>query len=111
MACNTERDYKKDYEEFWKGIVENAKGNLIKDQIKRELSDYKMVIENCASAYSDMTNGNISKPNTHYCHVKAYFEEFFLDKGIVQDDVIDMINQCQDIDELKKSLKEYFEID
>ena len=64
MVYEKEKTYQEEYEDFWKDIVENEDGTLNKDQVMRELSDYSMVMENCASAYSEMTCGQISKQNT-----------------------------------------------
>lgn len=71
----SERDYIKDYEEFWKGIVENEDGTLNKDQVMRELSDYSMVLDNCAKAYYTMTDGVISKQNTKFFEVENIFNQ------------------------------------
>lgn len=104
------KTYQEEYEEFWKEIVENDDGTLNKDQIMRELSDYLMIINNCESAYSEMTEGNVSKANTQFWEVKSIFEDKFLSKDITQDDIKEMIDNVNDIEELKKELIEYFEI-
>ena len=58
------RDYEKDWEEDWREIVTNPDGTLNLDQIKRELSDYGMVMDTAIEVYCEFTNGRISKPNT-----------------------------------------------
>ena len=102
-------DYKKEYEEFWKDIVENTDGTLNKDQVMRELADYSMVMDNCASAYSTMTKQRISKQNTCFFEVENIFNELFLDNDIVVDDMVEIL-KINDIKELKENIREYFGI-
>lgn len=104
-----EKDYKEEYEEFWKDIVENKDGTLNKDQVMRELSDYSMVMDNCARAYCLMTNGRISKQNTKFFEVENIFDELYLDKDVVIDDIIEFLKE-DDIEELKSYLRNYFGI-
>ncbi|WP_203264853.1 hypothetical protein [Streptococcus uberis] len=51
-----------------------------------------------------------SKPGTHPKWVANAVEENTLNKEIVNDDVQDMIDNCENIDELKESLSDYFEL-
>ena len=102
-------DYKKEYEDFWKDIVENEDGTLNKDQVMRELSDYSMVMDNCARAYCLMTKQRISKQNTMFFEVENIFNELYLDNDVVVDDMIELL-KTDDIEELKKEIKEYFGI-
>lgn len=102
-------DYIKDYEKFWKDIVENEDGTLNKDQVMRELSDYYMVMDNCSMAYSTMTKQRISKQNTMFFEVEGIFNELFLDNDIVVDDIEEIL-KTDDIEELKCSLRDYFGI-
>lgn len=57
-------DYEKDYQEFWKDIVENNDGTLDIEQVKRELSDFKYFIDNIPKLYDNITGGYISKHMT-----------------------------------------------
>lgn len=102
-------DYIEEYNSFWKGIVENEDGTLNKDQVMKELSDYSMVMNNCACAYSTMTKQRISKQNTHFFEVEILFNELFLDKDMVRDDMIELL-KSDDLDELKQNIKDYFDI-
>lgn len=103
------KTYQEEYDEFWKSIVENEDGTLNKDQVMRELSDYSMVMDNCESAYSAMTNGIVSKANTMFYIVESMFYDIFFDKVIAAEDMIELL-RTDDIDELKESIKEYFNI-
>lgn len=102
-------DYKQEYEKFWKDIVENEDGTLNKDQVMRELSDYSMVMDNCARAYYTMTCGRISKQNTMFFEVENIFNELYLENDIVVDDMIEIL-KTDDIGELKQQIKDYFGI-
>lgn len=103
-------ELEKVYQEFWKDIVENEDGTLNVEQVKKELADFRMVMDNCTSAYSEMTCGMISKPNTYFSEVLRIFQEKFLHNGIVQDDIRKMLKDVDDIEELKSNLIEYFDL-
>lgn len=111
----TEKSYEEEYNEFWKDIVENEDGTLNKDQVMRELSDYSMVMDNCAKAYYTMTNGLISKQNTCFDVVENKFYENFISKdddliyGYL-DDFVDILNDAETLEELKEELEKYFGI-
>jgi len=102
-------NYEKKYEEFWKDVVENEDGTLNKDQVMRELSDYSMVMDNCAKAYCVMTKQRISKQNTMFFEVEGIFNELYLDNDIVVDDIIEILKE-ENINELKKKIRDYFGI-
>lgn len=68
-------DYAQTYEDFWRELVENPDGTLNRDQIMRELHDYRVVMHEVALAYDDVTNGRLSKPNTAARHVVAAVNE------------------------------------
>lgn len=104
-----EQDYIQEYNDFWKDIVENEDGTLNKDQVMRELSDYSMVMDNCARAYCLMTHQRISKQNTMFSEVAGIFYDLFIDKDIVIDDMSEIL-KINDIDELKKEIRDYFDI-
>lgn len=105
-----DEEVEREYEEFWKDIVEDD-GVLNKEQIKKELYDFSMVMNNCSKAYMEMTRGIISKPNTYFSEVLGIFQEKFWYIENVKDDVKDMIKGCSDIDELKQELIGYFDLE
>lgn len=109
-------DYKEEYENFWKGIVENEDGSLNKDQVMKELADYSMVMHNCSMAYSTMTNQIISKQNTKFSAVEAIFNENYFSKDTFDvyacsEDLIDILNDCDTVEELKEEIIKLFEIE
>ena len=109
-------DYKENYENFWKDIVENEDGSINKDQLMRELADYSMVMHNCAMAYSTMTNQIISKQNTKFSAVESIFNDKYFSKDYYDvygcsEDLIDILNDCDTVYELKEQITKYFEIE
>lgn len=108
---DVDEEVEKEYQEFWKDIVENEDGTLNKEQVKKELCDFSMVMDNCSKAYMEMTRGNISKPNTYFSEVLGIFQEKFWYAENVKDDVKDMLKDCKDYDELKQELIEYFDLE
>ncbi len=64
MIPEESQDYEKTFNEFWAEIVLNPDGSLNVDQIKRELHDYRALLENVPKVYDHITNGRISKPLT-----------------------------------------------
>ena len=50
------------YNNFWKGIVENEDGTINKDQLMRELSDFKAILSEVPKVYCEVAN--LSKPLT-----------------------------------------------
>jgi hypothetical protein len=114
-ATNKDKtDYEIKYNEFWKKIVEK-KGKMDQDAVKRELSDYSKVIDNCSCIYDIVTNGRISKPLTDWKVVESEYtdilSEEYLDKEGTTEDIKNMINENKTLDDIKKELIDYFEID
>lgn len=104
-------EVEKVYQEFWKDIVENEDGTLNKEQVKKELSDFSMVMDNCSSAYQEMSGSLITKPNTYFSEVLKIFQEKFWNVDFVKDDIRDMLKDTYDIEELKSNLIEYFDLE
>ncbi|MBJ8031402.1 hypothetical protein [Bacillus cereus group sp. N21] len=53
-------DYKQVFEDFWKKRVTDEQGNLDEDKVKRELSDYKYLLDQVPTVYSELAG--LSKP-------------------------------------------------
>jgi hypothetical protein len=107
-------DYEIQYDEFWKDIIEK-KGKMDQDAVKRELSDYSKVIDNCSCIYGSVTDGRISKPLTDWKIVESTYEDLlsdnYYDKWGTDRNVKDMIKECKSLEDLKKELIDYFDID
>lgn len=110
MVYDRPKTYQEEYEDFWKDIVENEDGTLNKDQVMRELSDYSMVMDNCAKAYCLMTHQRISKQNTMFFEVEGIFNDLFIDKEICADDLINtVITKDMSYDEIIQAIREYLD--
>ena len=110
MVYDRPKTYQEEYEDFWKGIVENEDGTLNKDQVMRELSDYSMVMDNCAKAYCLMTHQRISKQNTMFFEVEGIFNDLFIDKEVCADDLINtVITKDMCYDEIIQAIREYLD--
>lgn len=59
------KNYEEVYEEFWKDIIEDEDGNIDKDALMRELSDYAFLLDEVPKVYMEVTGGKISYPNTY----------------------------------------------
>ncbi len=70
------RDYEQDYEDFWKEIVE-TNGFVNIDQVKRELSDYLILLDNVPKVYEHVTGGLVSKPLTDPYLVQRLADEYY----------------------------------
>ena len=47
----------------------------VTEQVKKELADFRMVMDNCTSAYQEMSGSLITKPNTYFSEVLKIFQE------------------------------------
>jgi hypothetical protein len=105
-----EKDYKQDYEEFWKDLVE-VNGKLDKDAIMRELSDYSFMLEQVPLVYCEVTNSRISKPNTYAFEVIGQFNELYDRKDWYEDDLKDILDEEKTTAEEKlQEIKDYFNL-
>lgn len=56
-------DYEKTWQEFWKPLVCDDNGYPDLEQIKKELADYKFLLDNVPKVYDYVTDGKLTKPN------------------------------------------------
>ncbi|WP_437132782.1 hypothetical protein [Bacillus atrophaeus] len=80
-------DYKGTYETFWKQIIEDEKGNINKDQLMKELSDYKYLLDSIPSVYEEVTCNSVSKPFTDPQYVIDSHRNSFINKETALDDL------------------------
>ena len=72
-------EVQKVFESFWAEIVcPNGVWNL--DQVKRELHDAWVMIENVPRVYCEITDNMLSKPTYHASDVISVFQERFVPK-------------------------------
>lgn len=63
-----------EFKSFWVPIIFDLKnGRLNLEQLKKELYDYSMLLENVPKVYCEITGGKISKPNTDVSEVIGEF--------------------------------------
>lgn len=73
-------NYKKNYEEFWKEIVELPDGSLDKEQVMKELSDYSMLIKHLTKIYTLASGNKVSYTTTLPDVVYEFFQEELSDR-------------------------------
>ncbi|MBC9913173.1 hypothetical protein [Chitinophaga varians] len=54
-------DYNKVFDDFWRDIVCNPDGSLNSEQVKKELADFKFVMDQVPKVYCHVTGGVLSK--------------------------------------------------
>ncbi|WP_162878617.1 hypothetical protein [Peribacillus butanolivorans] len=100
-------EYGKIYEDFWKDIVTDAEGNLDVEQVKRELHDYKIMLDNVPTVYDELAG--LSKPLTHAQAVidAAREKQSNYARDIYLSDIEDMVDEegKVDIEELRLYFK------
>lgn len=69
-------DYEQTYRDFWAPIVQTD-GTLDPDKVKRELHDFKLVIDEVPKVYRHITGDRISKPLTEAIHVIEAADEYY----------------------------------
>ena len=104
-----EKDYKEDYADFWKDIVE-TNGVLDLDKVQRELSDFHFLMEEALKVYMEVSGGMISKTNTYAFEVLNLFEEKFDDKEITKEDVESILKEEISAEDKLEEIKNYFDI-
>ncbi|ADP32517.1 hypothetical protein [Bacillus atrophaeus] len=83
-------DYKDVYESFWKQIIEDEKGNINKDQLMKELSDYKYLLDSIPSVYEEVTCHGVSKPFADPKYVMESHREAFINRRYALEDLKNM---------------------
>ena len=62
------------YDDFWKVIIE-PNGEIDFEQVKKELYDYRIVMQEVSKVYLEITDGKLSKPNTSAQYILDEFYE------------------------------------
>ncbi|MEE4532790.1 hypothetical protein CHR37_04745 [Bacillus velezensis] len=83
-------DYKDVYESFWKEIIEDGTGNINKEQLMKELCDYKYLLDSIPAVYEEVTCNTVSKPFADPKYVIETHREAFINKRIAIDDLRNM---------------------
>ena len=85
----------------------NKKGKLIETAVLKEIYDYDYILNQVPKVYEEITNGLLSKPNYPAETILRCHNDFFWDKKIIIDDIIEMMNTTKTLEELKEELKSY----
>jgi hypothetical protein len=104
------KDYEKDYDEFWKDILE-IEGVVDMEQVKRELADFHFMLEQVPKVYCEVTGSRISKPNTYAYEVIGEFNNLYCSKDITNDDLKEIFESDQTAEEKLEDIKSYFYIE
>lgn len=89
-------DYAKDYEEFWKELLE-VDGKLDKDKVMRELHDYRFLMEQASLVYCHVSGGMISKTNTYAFEVNGQNDR--VTQEYIEEAVAEERERCAEIAE------------
>jgi hypothetical protein len=71
-----DENVQKVWDEFWADLLTQEDGSMDYDQLKKELSDYHMLLENMPSILMEATGGRVSKPNTDRSVVIGLIQEY-----------------------------------
>lgn len=92
----------------WDWLYKNGKLNEI--AVLKEISDYDFILKEVPKVYCEITGGLLSKPNYEARTILTEFNERFLNKEIIKDDIKYMIKNTTTLKELKEELTNYFNI-
>lgn len=65
------------WNEFWKPIVSNPDGSINLEQLKKELYDFRQVMNNVPEVYDHITGGTVSKILTKPSVIKDLADEHY----------------------------------
>jgi hypothetical protein len=91
-------DYEQTFESFWKRILVK-KGELDMDQVKRELHDFKVMMDNVSQVYCHITGNRMSKPNYDASVVISVYEEEV--QKMIQESRAELMNELEEEGRLK----------
>lgn len=73
------RDHEADWQR-WAEVVCNEDGSINIEQLKKELSDFSMLIEGLPRLFMHVTGGQCSMPNTHASVVMCLHDDYFSER-------------------------------
>ena len=93
------------YDSFWKDIVEDKNGNINKEQLIKELSDFYFIMEEVPKVYCEFTG--LSKLMYSADTVINEINKRYISKELTCDDLINCI--LKEYPEVHVEIKEYFD--
>ena len=102
------KDVEESWNTFWQGIILNEDGSINLDQVKCELADFRVLIDNVPMVYDHVTGGQCSKHLTdvsvvnglHDDHVNKIIEER-------EEELFELIRSCGDMLEVFEILEKW----
>ena len=105
-----EYDVEKEWE-FWQTIICNEDGTINIDQLKLELHDYSLMVEEVPNVYIEVTDGWLSNRHYYGDGVIEAFRERYGKKAVaveyLVDDWDDVTADCETNEDYKRALFEY----
>lgn len=103
------------WQNFWKGLVCDDDGNVDMEQIKRELYDYNIALDEVPKVYCEITKNTLSKINYKAESVLRIFREEIGDKAravdCLKDDWNGVTDGCETNEDYKRRIFEYLGIE
>lgn len=81
-------DYEQTFEDYWRDLVCRPDGSLDEDKVKRELHDFRGLMERTAKVYEHVTGGRVSKLNTLASEVIAIADDLATEEAEEQREAI-----------------------
>lgn len=107
-------DVEQVYQDFWKSIICKEDGSIDIEQLKKELYDCHVMLEQVPKVYCEVTGGVLSYPTYKAETVLNIFREKYCDKAwavdLLEDDWDLITAECETNEDYKKAIFEYFEI-
>ena len=103
----TETLYELEWNNFWKEIIIDSDGNINLEQVKKELADYKNVMQNNVNINMYMTNGMLSEAYYPEEVIHTFHDLCFIDKKIAKDDIINIVEDGTNISEIIEKINKY----
>jgi hypothetical protein len=96
------------YNNFWKPILEDENGNINKDQLIKELSDFSFIMEQVPQVYSAICG--LSKLMYPAQTIINELDARWIEKSYAYEDLCGMLEEEINVNsEIKDLLREYFD--
>jgi len=81
------------YKTFWEDIIQNPDGSVNLEQLKKELADYKFILDNVGKVYCHITDNTLSYANYKAEDVIAMADDCF--NKTLQEELTDYISKSE----------------
>lgn len=109
------KEVEKVWQEFWKDIICDENGNIDLEQIKKELYDFHIVMNEVPKVYSEITGGMLSYITYPAETVLEVYHDKYGNKiwahELLPDDWDLITADCETNEDYKKAIFEYLEIE